>query len=110
MQNPKSEEEINRILERERREDELDRRQQERENRDYMENVIWNDFCYGYVLDRVIIMSLLFMKKQPKLPLLNKENVVIITSYLFKDWMFEKFDLMYKLANDPDFVEEFFGY
>ena len=109
MQNPKSEEEINRILERERREDELDRRQQERENRKYVEDVIWNEFCYGYVLDRVVIMTLLFKIKQPKLPLLSKDNVVIITSYLFKDWMFEKFDLLYELAEDHDLVDDILG-
>ena len=112
MQNTKSKQEIKRIeeqLKRERREDELDRRQQERENLEYVKDVIWNDFCYGYILDRIVIMTLLFRKKQPELPKLNKENVVVITSYLFKDWMFEKLDLQYELVEDQDLVDEILG-
>ena len=55
------------------------------------------DRCYGYMLDRIIIMYLFVDKKQPHLPLLNKDAVRIVTSYLYRDWIIEKFDLMWEM-------------
>ena len=65
---------------------------------------IWDNKCYGYVLDRVIIITL-FTKDQQNLPLLSKNNINIITSYLLNDWKLEKINLMYKYEKDPDVVK-----
>ena len=79
-------------------------RRQKEDNRRYLLDRIWEKFCYGYVLNRVIIITLL-TKDHPKLPLLSKDNVNVIISYLVKDWKLEKIDLMYKYEKDPDVVK-----
>tara|TARA_B100000902_G_C27306693_1_gene915932 strand:- start:2213 stop:2503 length:291 start_codon:yes stop_codon:yes gene_type:complete len=79
-------------------------RHQKEENRRYLLETIWDSKCYGYVLDRVIIITL-FTKDQQDLPLLSKDNVIIITSYLLNDWKLEKINLMYKYEKDPDVVK-----
>lgn len=81
----------------------LSRRQKE-ENRRYLLETIWDTKCNGYVLDRIIIITL-FTKDQPELPLLSKDIINIITSYLLNDWKLEKIDLMYKYEKDPDVVK-----
>lgn len=79
-------------------------RRQKEDNRKYLLDTIWEKFCYGYVLHRVIIIMLL-TKDQSILPSLSKDNVNIIISYLLNDWKLEKIDLMYKYEKDPDVVK-----
>ena len=58
------------------------------------------DRCYGYILDRVIIMHLFVHKKQPNLPLLDINSTIIISSYLFKDWRYEKLAIVNQMEED----------
>ena len=70
-------------------------REFQRQLQRYRLDKFW-DRCYGYMLDRIIIMCLFVDKKQPHLPLLNTDTVRIVTSYLYRDWVIEKGDLMWE--------------
>ena len=55
------------------------------------------DRCNGYILDRITIMYLFVHKKQPHLPLLNTDTARIVTSYLYRDWLLEKINMMFEI-------------
>ena len=58
------------------------------------------DRCYGYILDRVVIMYLFVHKEQPNLPLLDINSTAIICSYLVKDWRYEKLAIVNQMEED----------